>query len=550
LAMKTEYGYWEGGTENFTWERAKRWHEERSKMTTTQTQIRTLPLEALVFSQTPMQVERRKMRTKEQISERAESIKSVGVLQPILVRPNPFREVEEESFEVAAGEGRVLSAKEAGLEEIPAIVRELTDEQVEEIQLIENLQRDDVHELVEALGYETLLKHGNTVDQIAEKVGKSKRTIYTRLQLRKLDPATHDAFRSGRIDFSKALLVARLPAAVDQRKAGIEIADMPYLRAREHIEREYMLMLKDAPFDTADAVLLKNTPACGPCSKRTGNQPELFGDVKSADVCTDKRCYQAKCEAGARLKLALARDNGQKIITGAEAKKVLPYQHMDHIGAGYVKPSEKCWDDPKQRTYAQIFGKDFKPTLVQSPYDKGNLVEVVEKSAAIKKLHDDGVLKAPKASFNPERTKTATASSKAANEKAKREEEIDQEAAHRLYLAVHAKAPKALAQPTLVAIALQMLDELEYDDRPAWIFKAWRWSENGPSPADLKKLKEAQLNQVIFELFLFHRNASSDLLESTAKRMGIDPKKIRAEVRASLLPPAPAKASKKKASKK
>lgn len=531
-------------------------------MTTTQTQIRALSLDALVFSQTRLQVERRAMRTKDQISERAESIKQVGVLQPILVRDVSTVDAESgsdtERYEVAAGEGRVLSAKEAGLTEIPAIVRELTDEQVEEIQLIENLQRDDVHELVEALGYETLLKHGRTVDEIAAKVGKSKRTVYTRLQLLKLDPATHEAFRSGRLDLSKALLIASLPVAVDQRKAGAEISDMTYQRAREHIERDYMLRLADAPFDTASVDLVKNTPACGPCPKRTGNQPELFDVSKSsADICTDKRCFQAKGEAGAKLKLALARSNGQEIITGPEAKKVMPYQHQHYLAGGYVKPDEKCWDDPKQRTYKQIFGKDYKPTLVQSPYDKGVVVEVVEKSAAIKKLHDDGVIDKPKASFRPDRTKTAKASNKAANDKAQREREIDEEVELRVLNAVREKDGGKLTAELLRYLCAHEICEGVYDDdlvekTLGFVPRAF-YTEN-LKPLD--KLSDAKIARALIDCIYakeleFEGANPNNLIRRTAKRLKIDEKKIRAEVQTSLKPPAaPAKASKKKAAKK
>lgn len=122
-----EHGYWEGGTGNFTMERALEWQRERenrSMMTSTQptSDIRALPLVALVFSETPAQIERRKGFNPEKLQELAESIKSEGLLQPIVVRPLPTHD-----YEVVAGERRVRASKIAGKEEILASVRDLTD---------------------------------------------------------------------------------------------------------------------------------------------------------------------------------------------------------------------------------------------------------------------------------------------------------------------------------------------------------------------------------------------------------------------------------------
>ena len=125
-------------------------------MTSTSSDIRTLPLAALTFSQTRAQIERREHFDKAALTELADSIKNVGVVQPILVRPFRDEMVNGEAFEVVAGERRVLAARQAGLEEILGTVRDLTDEQVLELQLVENLQRQDLHELAEAEGYEAL----------------------------------------------------------------------------------------------------------------------------------------------------------------------------------------------------------------------------------------------------------------------------------------------------------------------------------------------------------------------------------------------------------
>src|SRR5689334_19780351 len=144
------------------------------------------------------------------LDELADSIKRHDVLQPILLRPNGG----PDTYELVAGERRFRAAKAAGLVDIPATVRVLSDAEVLEIQVVENLQRSDLHELEEAEGYEQLLKcsHPNgeryTVDEIAAKVGKSRSYVFARLKLCALCPEARKAFYAGELDASRALLIA------------------------------------------------------------------------------------------------------------------------------------------------------------------------------------------------------------------------------------------------------------------------------------------------------------------------------------------------------
>ena len=88
----------------------------------------------------------------------AASIKSLGLVQPVVVRPLPGP--DGEPYQLVAGERRYLAARRAGLQAVPALVRDWSDEKALQAQLVENLQRDDLHELDEASGYEELVKHG------------------------------------------------------------------------------------------------------------------------------------------------------------------------------------------------------------------------------------------------------------------------------------------------------------------------------------------------------------------------------------------------------
>ncbi len=109
------------------------------------------------------------------LAELADNIRLHGVLQPILVRPLPGGEAD--SYELVAGARRYRASKLAKCESIPATIRERTDPHCLELQLIENLQRADVHELDEARGYAALMQmqpDTYTVESLAEKIGRSE----------------------------------------------------------------------------------------------------------------------------------------------------------------------------------------------------------------------------------------------------------------------------------------------------------------------------------------------------------------------------------------
>lgn len=173
----------------------------------------------------------RKAFDKAALEELAESIRRHGVLQPILLRPWPEgrrwpakEAVEGCPYELVAGERRWRAAKAAGLSTIPALIRELGDAEVLEIQVVENLQRTDLHPLEKAEGYEQLMKlHGYAVEDLAAKVGKSKGYVYARLKLCALVPEARKAFYAGHLNPSTALLIARIPVADLQKKAVQEI---------------------------------------------------------------------------------------------------------------------------------------------------------------------------------------------------------------------------------------------------------------------------------------------------------------------------------------
>ena len=134
------------------------------------------------------------------LSELAESISKHGLLQPLLVRPLPLG-----GYQIVAGERRYRACRMAGITEVPVIIRELGDTETMEIALIENLQREDLTPIEEALGYQVLIEeHGFSQEEVAQSVGKSRPAITNTLRLLKLPQSILDLVSDGKISAGHA----------------------------------------------------------------------------------------------------------------------------------------------------------------------------------------------------------------------------------------------------------------------------------------------------------------------------------------------------------
>lgn len=134
------------------------------------------------------------------LSELAESISKHGLLQPLLVRPLPLG-----GYQIVAGERRYRACRMAGITEVPVIIRELGDTETMEIALIENLQREDLTPIEEALGYQVLIdEHGFSQEEVAQSVGKSRPAIANSLRLLKLPQSILDLVSDGKISAGHA----------------------------------------------------------------------------------------------------------------------------------------------------------------------------------------------------------------------------------------------------------------------------------------------------------------------------------------------------------
>lgn len=265
----------------------------------------------------------RKSFDKDADAELISSIKLHGVIQPIVIRPIRGSAT---GYELVCGERRYRASQAAGKQSIPAIVRNLSDEEALEVQIIENLQRKDVTAIEESAGYVALfaamqkeqpkVPRQALIDQIAKRIGRSVRYVYARMKLDELIPELKADLAAGSIQPSHCDELVRL-CAKDQKdfrsthlytnSFGDPAAHDPRVgfansvrHVKQQIEGLYQNSLKKAPFPTEDAKLIPAAGACGTCIKNSLNSP-LVDANKDKPMCMDRACFAEKRAAFVRL---------------------------------------------------------------------------------------------------------------------------------------------------------------------------------------------------------------------------------------------------------
>ncbi len=175
--------------------------------------IRTMPVENLH----PGKYQPRRVFDEDAIKDLVESVREKGVLQPILARPHPSKPGQ---FEIIAGERRWRASQQAGLHEVPVIVREMTDQEALEVGLIENLQRQDLSPLEEAEGYRRLMDDfSHTQEELAKTVGKSRSHVANTMRLLGLPDPVKTMLDDGQLTagHARALLTSEDPVGLAQQ---------------------------------------------------------------------------------------------------------------------------------------------------------------------------------------------------------------------------------------------------------------------------------------------------------------------------------------------
>lgn len=311
------------------------------------------------------------------IKELVESVRRHGIIEPIIARPDD----DGVSYEIVCGHRRHAAGVEAELSELPVLVRELTDDEVLDLQLEENLERSDLTPFEEASAFKLRLDRGQTVQHVAERIGRAPSYVAQRLKLLGLHKDVRKALDEERITLAVALLIGRLPTSLQtealDRVGGNDPWErpLPADKAAKEIEHNLLLRLDGDGFDTTDKQLVPKAGACSECPKRTGQQRELFPDAASDDLCLDRECFRAKLDAVYKLRVKDAKAAGVDVLVGKELSKATGYSGK------FRRLDDTEYVGGKARKISAIFGKTGLPplTICQDP-ETGRVVELVARA--------------------------------------------------------------------------------------------------------------------------------------------------------------------------
>lgn len=297
------------------------------------------------------------------LEELADSIRAVGVLQPLVVRP--IKADGDAIYQIVAGERRWRASQLAGLTHVPCTVKRLSDGEVLRIQWIENLQRQGVHPLDEAEGLAALVSMGKTtIEAVAREVGKSSGYVHQRIKLLDLIPEVRKMFEQGKIQVGHALAVARLPTP-QQKEAAKQLSWAPGRPVSEFerwIATNVFMDLSSVSFSKTDAELYPEAGACTACPKRTGFQPALFQDVGKADRCLDAKCFNHKLDQAMAAEEKPLKESGE------------PYLRVTDNDGDYANPRPNDALRSYEWTKADKGDNGAVPCLIVAGHNRGRVL--------------------------------------------------------------------------------------------------------------------------------------------------------------------------------
>ena len=223
------------------------------------------------------------------LEELADSIKTRGVMQPILVR-----QISGGRYEIIAGERRWRAAQMAGLQEVPALIREVADEAALAMSLIENIQRENLNPLEEALGIQRLIKEFGMTHQAAGRaLGSSRSSISNLLRLLSLPASAQKLMMQGRLDMGHGRALLALPAAKQIEAANLvarkqlsvretevlvsRMTDLPSTKKRPKHDRDLLRLQEEVSARVGAQVTIK------PGKKNSGNVTIHYGNLEQLD---------------------------------------------------------------------------------------------------------------------------------------------------------------------------------------------------------------------------------------------------------------------------
>jgi ParB family chromosome partitioning protein len=516
------------------------------------TEYRDLPLSQLNESKTNP----RRVFDEASLKELAASIRSQGILSPLLIRP-----LTENGFEIVAGARRYRAAQMAEVATVPVRIVNLSDAEALAAQLVENLIRAEIHPMEEAEGFARLLALDEpkySIEQISTQVGKSPVFVASRLKLVDLVPAAVEAFYANEIGVGHALLLAKLPAHEQPQALSACFKEvyngtqksarilLPVRNLQFWIESNVLLVLKDAPFDKRDAQLVPTAGSCTDCPKRTGHNKLLFSDDlgKQGDRCVDPKCYQEKVSAQVAKTLA-AKPQLVQISTAygtqKEGSPVLPRNKYTAIRDDKPKSN----DEAKRPEFKVC--KFTNDAIVTEGSEIGTMHKVCVNPAC--PIH------------HPRKANSNGANDdafKAEQEKRRREEAIANTTGLRVLSAISAAVPVRLMKRDLLFVAERMVNLLD-ENRAAILAKQHgikKAKENESTgklfAAFLRSTDESTLGRAVVEavvLLTASRGNAAHVLREAAEVYKVDVAAITATVKQEFVAKEKAKTAKKAAPK-
>jgi len=462
------------------------------------------------------------------LNELAASFKTQGVLAPLLVR-----ELEESNYEVIAGARRLRAARLAQLEKVPVRIVKLTDAEAIEAQCVENLQREDIHPLEEALGFKSLLELGEpyNIAHIAARSGKSEAYIYGRLRLADLIPPVAEAFLNDKITIGHALLIAKLPASQQQEAFTASFRGMwtsegnaqiliPVRELAAWIESNILLQLASVPFDKQNETLVPEAGSCSNCPKRTGFNKLLFADVRK-DSCTDPQCFRAKIDAHVAKTLE-AKPNLVQISSAWNTREGAPLGRNRYLEL-QVKKTKANGVRTKQVGFEKPCDK-MAEAIVMDGGKRGQIVKVCA-DLSCRVHHPD--------TPSPQQIERQRAEERKRIEKDK----LSITTRHRILAAVLERVSEPLKKGDLLTVASYLIGQLPHSQVPI-LAKRHKIEDKKNSHSHHELLAkqvstydEAALCRILLEISLLdsayqRAGTSDDVLIGAAKRYRVDADKL------------------------
>jgi len=262
--------------------------------------VQRTPAEVPVGVLEPNPYQPRSVMDPARLSELAASIKESGIVQPILVRPHGGR------YQIVAGERRWRAAQAAGLATVPVVVREIPDNRLLEVALVENIQRQELSPLEEAAAFQRMQEDLRlTQEEVAQKVGRERSTVANTLRLLRLPPAVKGLLAEGRLDAGHARAILALDRAEDQEALARETARKGF-SVRE-VERRVALI----------------------------RAPQAKAEAKRVDANTRAAEEQLKAALGARTEIKRQGKGGQiRVLFQGEAELQRLYELLVRASRG------------------------------------------------------------------------------------------------------------------------------------------------------------------------------------------------------------------------